>query len=89
MSLITKTAGGLGTPASFGQKKGLLRSMVKNKKPSMMGMKSSIKGILNKPAKNGASAVPMKLDGGLGANPLQPSQIGSGNGSNLGTNGIF
>lgn len=45
-------------------------------------LKSILKG---KVAPDGASPV-SKLDGGLGSVPLTP---GSGNGSNLGTNGIF
>lgn len=32
---------------------------------------------------------PIKLDNGLGKTPLTDKLIGSGNGSNLGTNGIF
>ena len=32
---------------------------------------------------------PFKMDNGLGKTPLDSSNIGSGGGSNLGTNGIF
>lgn len=58
---------------------------LKNSK-ALAGKKSLLKNIIKgKVAPNGASPVP-RLDSGLGSTPLQP---GSGNGSNLGTNGIF
>lgn len=61
--------------------KNLNKSMVKQKK------KSILKKILNK--KGGKGKSPLKLDGGLGNKPLKNSDIGGGNGSNLGVNGIF
>ena len=57
--------------------------MAKNKKNSVK--KALLKNILAR--KDGSSSI--KMDGGLGKTPLSPKDIGSGGGSNLGTNGIF
>lgn len=49
--------------------------------------KSLLRDIVKKKTLKGAS--PLKMDGGLGKTPLKTSDIGSGGGSNLGTNGVF
>ncbi len=60
--------------------------MVKNKakeaKKSLL--KKMVGGRVDKEGKS-----PFKMDNALGKTPLKTSEIGSGNGSNLGTNGIF
>ena len=49
--------------------------------------KTILKKIVKSKKKKGLSS--FKLDNGLGNTPLTPSTLGSGGGSNLGTNGIF
>lgn len=49
--------------------------------------KAIAKKLVKAHKKMGAS--PIKMDNGLGATPLDTSTIGSGGGSNLGTNGVF
>lgn len=57
-----------------------------------MAKKNKKKAILKKlvgKKTNKEGKSPFKMDGALGKTPLKPSTIGDGNGSNLGTNGIF
>lgn len=50
---------------------------------------STKKALLKKIVKGKKGASPFPLDNSLGKTPLVDTQIGSGSGSNLGTNGIF
>jgi hypothetical protein len=56
----------------------------KAKQSSKKALLKKMIGKVKKANRKGAS--PIKLDNGLGNEPLKP---GSGNGSNLGLNGIF
>jgi hypothetical protein len=47
------------------------------------------KAMLKKIVKGKKGASPFPLDNSLGKTPLAETTIGSGGGSNLGTNGIF
>jgi hypothetical protein len=94
----------LKTPsASLGGKKSLLKSMVKNIRPSKLSVKkASLKSVLGGKKSNSGMAglgapsltggSPFPLNAGLGAtqSPLMsPGSITGGNGANLGTNGVF
>jgi hypothetical protein len=57
------------------------------KKSTKNSAKKAILKKIVKSKKKGLS--PFKMDNGLGKTPLIANTIGSGGGSNLGTNGIF
>ena len=61
--------------------------MAKNKAAKKALLKKIITG--KKIGKSPTGASPIKMDNGLGKTPLAKNAIGSGGGSNLGTNGIF
>lgn len=93
----------LATPGSFGNKKNLLKKMVRNIKPTKMSIKkASMKSILAsgkgasmngskvKPSLTGGS--PFKLNAGLGtpdSAQISPATLTSGAGANLGKTGAF
>ena len=55
----------------------------------MVHNKHSKKKVMLKKMLKNSGASPIKLDNGLGKQPLTSTTFGSGNGSNLGVNGIF
>lgn len=93
----------LKTPGSFGGKKSLLKKMVRNIMPTRLSVKkASLKSVLGKniSPKTPAAGLkvtggsPFKLNAGLGPNVpsdaiMSSDTIQGGNGSNLGTKGVF